>query len=190
MKLGEKILKLRKKNGFSQEQLGEKVNVTRQTISNWELGETSPNPEQLKLLSKVLNVSIDELLDNDVQNVLVEKVSNTEKLAGLVIKILKWLGITFIIFLVVDFILLIAFVFLKSSNNGIEVVETQEIEMICTLDDNDYIITVGNDGYFNCSNCSKELHKQLKDNYIDFGDINKTKNEINSYFKENNGSCE
>ena len=62
MKLGEKILELRKKNGFSQEQLGEKINVTRQTISNWELGETSPNPEQLKLLSKVLNVSIDELL--------------------------------------------------------------------------------------------------------------------------------
>lgn len=35
MKLGEKILELRKKNGFSQEQLGEKINVTRQTISNW-----------------------------------------------------------------------------------------------------------------------------------------------------------
>ena len=85
MKLGEKILELRKKNGFSQEQLGEKINVTRQTISNWELGETSPNPEQLKLLSKVLNVSIDELLDNDIQSVLVEKVSNTEKLAGLVL---------------------------------------------------------------------------------------------------------
>ena len=62
MKLGEKILELRKKNGFSQEQLGEKINVTRQTISNWELGETSPNPEQLKLLSKVLNVSITDFL--------------------------------------------------------------------------------------------------------------------------------
>ena len=44
MKLGENILKLRKQNGLSQEQLGEKVNVTRQTISNWELNETTPNP--------------------------------------------------------------------------------------------------------------------------------------------------
>ena len=52
MNLGDKILQLRKKNGLSQEQLGEVVDVTRQTISNWELGETSPNPEQLKLLSK------------------------------------------------------------------------------------------------------------------------------------------
>ena len=85
MKLGEKILELRKKNGLSQEQLGEKINVTRQTISNWELGETSPNPEQLKLLSKELNVSIDELLYNYIQSVLVEKVSNTEKIACLVL---------------------------------------------------------------------------------------------------------
>ncbi len=64
MELGNKILKLRKQKGLSQEQLGEKVNVTRQTISNWELGETLPNPEQLKLLSKELHISIDELLDN------------------------------------------------------------------------------------------------------------------------------
>ena len=70
MTLGEKIFELRKKCGLSQEQLGEKINVTRQTISNWELGETSPNPEQLKLISKELNVSIDELLDNDIQSVL------------------------------------------------------------------------------------------------------------------------
>ena len=63
MKLGENIFKLRKDLKLSQEQLAEKVDVTRQTISNWELGETSPNPEQLKLLSKTLNVSIDELLN-------------------------------------------------------------------------------------------------------------------------------
>ena len=86
MLLGSKILELRRKQGLSQEQLGEKVNVTRQTISNWELGETAPNPEQLKLLSKALNISIDELLDNDVKNVLVERVNNTERLAGIIIK--------------------------------------------------------------------------------------------------------
>ena len=88
MNLGKKILELRKKKGLSQEELGERINVTRQTISNWELGETSPNPVQLKLLSKELNVSIDELLDNDVKDVLVEKVSNTEKLSKLILK--KW----------------------------------------------------------------------------------------------------
>ncbi len=65
--LGERILKLRKQNGLSQEQLGEKVNVTRQTISNWELNETAPNPEQLKLLSKSLNISIDDLIGNNIE---------------------------------------------------------------------------------------------------------------------------
>ena len=54
MNLGDKILQLKKKNGLSQEQLGEKVDVTRQTISNWELGETTPNPEQLKKCQKHL----------------------------------------------------------------------------------------------------------------------------------------
>ena len=58
MQLGENILKLRKDLKLSQEQLAEKVDVTRQTISNWELGETSPNPEQLKLLSKTLIVTL------------------------------------------------------------------------------------------------------------------------------------
>lgn len=66
MNLGEKIYNLRKNARFSQEELAEKVNVTRQTISNWELGSTSPNPEQLKLLSKVFNVSVDYILDNEV----------------------------------------------------------------------------------------------------------------------------
>ena len=89
MKLGDNILKLRKDCKLSQEQLAEKIDVTRQTISNWELGETSPNPEQLKLLSKALNVSIDELLNNDIKQVLVKKVNNTEKNAEIIIKILK-----------------------------------------------------------------------------------------------------
>jgi len=78
MILGKKILSLRKKIGLSQEQLGEKVGVTRQTISNWEIGETSPNPEQLKFLSKTLNVSIDELLENDIKSITVAKVDKTE----------------------------------------------------------------------------------------------------------------
>ena len=190
MKLGEKILELRKKNGLSQEQLGEKINVTRQTISNWELGETSPNPEQLKLLSKELNVSIDELLDNDIQSVLVEKVSNTEKLAGLVLKILKWLGIVFVVLLIIDVLALILFTYIRSNKGGVDVNMTQEVELQCSIEENDYIITIADDGYFNCSNCSKELQKELKDNYVDFGNIEKTTNDIIDYFDTNNGMCE
>ena len=96
MKLGKKILELRKKKGLSQEQLGEKVDVTRQTISNWELEETSPNPEQLKLLSKALNVSVDDLIDNDLQNVVLSKIKMTERQTRTIKKILKGFLIGFI----------------------------------------------------------------------------------------------
>lgn len=99
MKLGDNILKLRKQKGLSQEELGELTSVTRQTISNWELGETSPNPEQLKLLSNALNISIDELLDNEIKGELMKKVSNTEQLAGIIIKMLKVIGILFAIYI-------------------------------------------------------------------------------------------
>ena len=56
------ILELRTKNGFSQEALAEKVFVTRQAVSRWENGETVPNTETLKLLSKLFDVSINTLL--------------------------------------------------------------------------------------------------------------------------------
>ena len=53
---------LRKRSGLSQDELAEKVFVTRQAVSRWENGETVPNTEALKLLSKVFNVSINTLL--------------------------------------------------------------------------------------------------------------------------------
>lgn len=56
------ILELRTKNGLSQDELAEKVFVTRQAVSRWENGETVPNTEALKLLSDLFNVSINTLL--------------------------------------------------------------------------------------------------------------------------------
>ena len=61
------ILELRTKLGFSQEELAEKVFVTRQAVSRWENGETTPNTETLKLLSKLFNVSINTLLGSPRQ---------------------------------------------------------------------------------------------------------------------------
>ncbi len=56
------ILELRTKNGLSQDELAEKVFVTRQAVSRWENGETVPNVETLKRLSKLFDVSINTLL--------------------------------------------------------------------------------------------------------------------------------
>lgn len=187
MEIGNKILELRKNSNLSQEELAEKVGVSRQTISKWELGETSPDIKQAKELSKIFNVSLDELVNNDQKNIIIEKVSNTEKLAGLIIKILKFLGIALIVLFVTEIIAFILFAFVK--NEPITQIGT-EIEFTCTLDDESYLITVGSDGYYNCSNCSKELQKELKENYIDFGDINKSFDNVNEYFVSKSGICE
>lgn len=62
METKEIILKLRTQKGLSQDELAEKVYVTRQAVSRWETGETVSNTETLKLLSKLFNVSINTLL--------------------------------------------------------------------------------------------------------------------------------
>ena len=57
------ILKLlREKNNLTQEQMAERLMVTRQAVSRWENGETQPNTETLKLLSREFNVSVNTLL--------------------------------------------------------------------------------------------------------------------------------
>ena len=56
------LFTLRTSKGLSQDQLAEKVFVTRQAVSRWETGETVPNTETLKLLSNLFNVSINTLL--------------------------------------------------------------------------------------------------------------------------------
>ena len=109
MKLGNKILTLRKKNNITQEELAEQLNVTRQTISKWELGETSPDIKQAKELSKIFKVSLDELVDNDIKDLLVERVSNTEKLAGMIIKIMKVGGAILFTLFIIDLIIFFIF---------------------------------------------------------------------------------
>ena len=61
------IFELRTKSGLSQEELAEKVFVTRQAVSRWENGDTTPNTETLKLLSKLFDVSINTLLGSPRQ---------------------------------------------------------------------------------------------------------------------------
>ncbi|MDE5996554.1 MAG: helix-turn-helix domain-containing protein [Eubacterium sp.] len=56
------ILELRKQNNLTQSQLAEKAFVTRQAVTKWEMGESIPNTETLKILSKLFDVSINTLL--------------------------------------------------------------------------------------------------------------------------------
>ena len=56
---------LRKKYGFSQEELAEKIGVSRQAVSKWERAESSPDTENLIALSKIYSLSLDDMLNHD-----------------------------------------------------------------------------------------------------------------------------
>lgn len=68
MRLSEKILNLRKQNGLSQEELAEKMNVSRQAISRWEGGSAQPDVSNILQLSKLFGVTTDFLLNEEYQN--------------------------------------------------------------------------------------------------------------------------
>jgi len=65
MDFGEKLQALRKENGMSQEALAEKINVSRQAISKWELGTASPDTDNIVLLCKYFQVPIEYMLLNE-----------------------------------------------------------------------------------------------------------------------------
>ena len=184
MKFGEKLIKLRKKEGLSQEQLGERLDVTRQTISNWELGETSPTADQLKQISKLFNVSIDELLDNDINNIIIDKVSNTEKTTKLILKII--IGI--VLFCIVGFILLV--IVRLAYKNKYEHGNMREETIICQLYGEEHSYTIE---FYEETGIAKNLGgDSYFDNILDLGKYeyaDQIFDVINDYVKKNAGSC-
>lgn len=74
MHLGNSLSSARKKSGLSQEEVAEKLGVSRQTISKWELGETLPDIQQSKRLSVLYHMTMDELVDFDFEIKEIEEV--------------------------------------------------------------------------------------------------------------------
>lgn len=64
-KLADSIISLRRKHGFSQEQLAEKIGVTRQAISNWERGTATPDVETLNLIAKLLDTDLLAIINGE-----------------------------------------------------------------------------------------------------------------------------
>lgn len=188
MNLGNKIASLRKENNLSQEELSEKIGVTRQTISKWELEETTPDIKQAKKLSELFSISLDELTNNDINNLLFEKVSNTERLAGITIKILKAIGAFLIIIFVIGIVgfIIVNFNPTKAKNRKI----TGKYSFICSLDNEDYTYEIQyNENY--------QIIYGGGDSYIAdhtdidiYDDANKAKAHVEDWFKEHNGLCE
>ena len=87
MKLEDKLIKLRKEKGISQEELGNEINVSRQAISKWELGQTKPDIEKLKDIAKFYNKSYEYLLNDELDEDI--KIENNKKDRNITKTILK-----------------------------------------------------------------------------------------------------
>ena len=80
MNLGNNLFQARKKAGLSQEMVAEKLGVSRQAISKWETDETIPDIYQSKKLAKLYNLTLDELIDFDIDIKEIEEIiKNTDE---------------------------------------------------------------------------------------------------------------
>ena len=93
MQFKEKLYELRKNKNLSQEELAQECNVTRQTVSKWELGETVPDLDKLVVISKYFDISLDELVYG--------MKSNDSNFKG-IIKYLKVFGIILFGLVIID----------------------------------------------------------------------------------------
>lgn len=135
MNFSEKLIDLRKKSGLSQEELGDKLNVTRQTISKWELGETIPNMNKLMDISNLFNISLEELTGGE----------NNKKKENKVIeeKPRKWLLVVLIIISLV-IVVILADKFITDRNNSKFGLFSLFEKMKEQINDNDFIKDIDN----------------------------------------------
>lgn len=201
--LGKNILKLRKKAGLSQEELGDKINVTRQTISNWELNETTPNPDQLKLLSKVFNISVDELLDNnnkgnsetEVSNKdneqlgIKNKENNIEKLAGTTNTFLK-LICAIIVFFILIFIVLIILYSVGIVPYSEITSSTMSLKLHCTLNSKEYNYNIEYDNDNNILSVDNTDYYDFLEDGEFITDASILDTELTDYFTRKGGTCD
>lgn len=114
MNFNEKLIKLRKEKGLSQEELGTEIGVSRQTISKWELAQSYPDFQRLVLLSDYFHMSLDTLVkDIDVEEVrnknlnekqlatIYKDIKTTKTIISTVVNVLAAIGIIGIVFITI-----------------------------------------------------------------------------------------
>ena len=132
MNFDEKIIKIRKDNNLTQEEMAEKLNVSRQAISNWENKRNLPDIEILIIISKIFSISLDELIlggeeMNDIEKKLINDGSES--------RIVKMNLISTIIG---TFLLLIGLLCIVIKANTIEYIDETGI-----LHENFYLLPIG-----------------------------------------------
>lgn len=182
MNIGDKISELRKKRGLSQEELAEKLDVTRQTISKWELNETSHNISQAKEISKLFNISLDELVRNNINDILINKMNKSEKSLKLIMNFnIVMLVLLLLIFITIFFTIAMSLDYFSVSPTG------QGIEFPCFKGNDsvqyDYAINMDMNG-----NIVSIQGEEVID-FLMYSDGNELAAAIDNYYESIGGRC-
>lgn len=186
--LGEKIISERKKCKLSQEDLAEKLGITRQTISNWELNETSPDLKQASKLCDIFNISLDELTGKG--NAILTRLDKTENNSKLIIKLVKTVGITLgtLIFI----LLCIVSIYIYSTNYYTAEPTATGEGRFCYYNGkiSDYTVMKNNsDGSLSYDVGDINIINDLDLYNIKTGDPKEVLEKIVKYIKDNGGTC-
>lgn len=186
--LGEKIISERKKCKLSQEDLAEKLGITRQTISNWELNETSPDLKQASKLCDIFNLSLDELTGKE--NAILTKLDKTESNSKLIIKLVRTVGITLgtLIFI----LLCIVSIYIYSTNYYTAEPTATGEGRFCYYNGkiSDYTVMKNNsDGSLSYDVGDINIINDLDLYNIKTGDPKEVLEKIVKYIKDNGGTC-
>jgi Predicted transcription factor, homolog of eukaryotic MBF1 len=148
MNVGEKLFKLRRQKGLSQEELAEKLNVTRQTVSKWETNQSTPDFDKIKPLCTLYGISSDELLGTTEykDNIFVDSELKKRKSRAIVISIS-----VFLYFMAIISVLL-----------NIEVFHANEVLSICIFMGICAVATIILIYHFICYPAEKTAEKRKK----------------------------
>ena len=111
MKFSDNLIKLRKAKGWSQEDLADKLGVSRQAISKWEVGTSKPDIDNVIKLSKLFEISIDELVNNEIVrteaiSINVKKKDNKQKILIWLRRVMAVLVVIYVVYVIYKFVML------------------------------------------------------------------------------------
>lgn len=137
MNFNKKILSLRKKEKLTQEQMADILGVTRQTISNWELDITKPDIDQITKISNIFKISIDELLGQKTNDIIINKIEKTENMVSKNYKKIKILLLIIYLVLLMSAISIIIYCLTKK-----DFTKQYQTEFICYNEKETYNISL------------------------------------------------
>jgi transcriptional regulator with XRE-family HTH domain len=146
MKLSEKIMKVRKEQNLSQEEFGNKINVSRQAVSKWENGESKPEIDKIQEICKTFNVSYEYLLNDEIdkqeakENCRVKKDEKPKK--KLAIKIILFIFVIYLLFCVYKFIAFYRFYLIANSFSEEKYFMSQSVSISNQLNTNKIFDTI------------------------------------------------